>query len=205
MLDIKVFGGKAAAERKVRSVREDLELRCLRFYTTFLGNWSVSGERKHMKHTHLSLFLYILQWKERQSFRGNYILVSKSRQQLELKAPKNYSPAYSSLLQRTWVQRFFFISRACVHLSIRMCPCVYYRSAGCTLCLCLHIVCWLIFRSSLSASQNKGNVSNYRGFHLVDALSWLQTWTGVVSYKMYALAPTSFSGSGGVGGILRGF
>lgn len=54
MLDIKVFAGKAA-ERKAGSVREDLELRYVRF-STFLGNWSVSRERKRVKHT-LSLSL----------------------------------------------------------------------------------------------------------------------------------------------------
>lgn len=51
-----MFGGKAA-KRKVSSVREELELRCLRFYTKFLGNWSVGTERKHMKHTFESVSL----------------------------------------------------------------------------------------------------------------------------------------------------
>lgn len=37
------------------------------------------------------------------------------------------------------------------------------------------------------------------GFHLVDALSWLQSWTGAVSYKMYALVPTSFFAKAAVG------
>lgn len=40
-----MFGGK------VVPVREELKLRCLRFHAKFLGNWGVSTERSHMKHT----------------------------------------------------------------------------------------------------------------------------------------------------------
>lgn len=63
--------------------------------------------------------------------------------------------------------------------------------------VCLHIVCRRVSGWSLYAPENKGNVSNCGGFHLVDALSWRRSWTGVVSYKMYALAPTSFCDGGG--------
>lgn len=56
MLDIKVLGGKAG-KRKVSSVREELELRCLRFFTKFPGNWSVRMERERMKHTFESVSL----------------------------------------------------------------------------------------------------------------------------------------------------
>lgn len=66
-----------------------LELRCLRFYKKFLGNWSVSTERKHMKHTFESVSLTSFSKKEGgRASKANYILVSKSRQQLELKAQK---------------------------------------------------------------------------------------------------------------------
>lgn len=54
------------------------------------------------------------------------------------------------------------------------------------------IVCILFVDTSLYASENKGNASNYIWFHLVVALSWLQTLTGVVSYKIYALTSTFF-------------
>lgn len=58
MLDIKVLGGGRQRKEKVGSVREELERRCLRFFTKFLGNWSVSTERKkHMKHTFESVSL----------------------------------------------------------------------------------------------------------------------------------------------------
>lgn len=75
MLDIKVFGGKAG-KRKVSPAIEELELRCLRFYTKFLGNWSVSVERKHMKHTFESVSFT----KRGNASKGNYVLVSKNRQ-----------------------------------------------------------------------------------------------------------------------------
>lgn len=52
------------------------------------------------------------------------------------------------------------------------------------ICVCILFV-GLSSDWSLYTSQNKGNVYNYTGFHLLDALSWLPSWTGVVSYKMY--------------------
>lgn len=80
------------------------------------------------------------------------------------------------------------------------------------MCLCLHIVCWLVFGGRLYTSENKGNVYNYSGFHLVDALSWLHTWTGVVGYKMYVPSRTSswsrrrrWRAEGRMQGFLEGF
>lgn len=77
MFDIKVFGGKAVT-RRVRPIGEELEPRCLRFYTKFPGNWSVTVERKRTKHIWVC-FSFTKTEATLQKIQ-NYILVSKNRQ-----------------------------------------------------------------------------------------------------------------------------
>lgn len=113
----------------------------------------------------------------------NYISVSKSRQQLE------FNP-FSSLPQKTGCVSFPTPATVAV-------PLLWVSRLSCVFLFAYCLV------DVSRASENKGNVSNCGGFHLVDALSWQPSWTGVVSYKMYALAPTSFWDGGGGGVEVR--
>lgn len=75
-------------------------------------------------------------------------------------------------------------------MCVLICVHVFTEGQETVLCICVCIsFVDVSLAAAFSAPENKGNVSNYSGFHLVDALSWLHTWTGVVSYKMYVLAP----------------
>lgn len=158
--------------------------------------------KKKTHETRLSpFFLTSLSVKKKEGGRaseGNYISVSKSRQQLELKAQKIQSNLFLITSEDRGVRVPFFhfcvYVRVCLSaLCVLICVHVFTEGQEAVLCICVCILfCWCVFGNSLYAPENKGNVSNYSGFHLVDALSWLHTWTGVVSYKMYVLAPTSF-------------
>lgn len=83
MLNVKVFGGKISSVGIIAQVFEI-------FYTNFLDNWRVSTERKTHE-THIWVcFSTIHQWEEgSKASKGNYILISKNRKHLKLKAPKH--------------------------------------------------------------------------------------------------------------------
>lgn len=81
-----------------------------------------------------------------------------------------------------------YVSEGCVLVFVCL-PRV--RRRLCVICVCILFVD-LSFSGSIYTSENKGSVYSNSEFHLVDALSQRHTWTGVVSYKTYASAPTSF-------------
>lgn len=98
-------------------------------------------------------------------------LVSKSRQQLELKAQKT-QPSPFLITPHDGSARVRLVLQGVCLPTVRGLRRVF---AYCVL-TCL--------RRVLYTSENKGNVYNYSGFHLVDALSWPHAWTGAVSSKM---------------------
>lgn len=155
MLDIKVFW-RESSEKESQFCKRGIRAQV--FEVLYKVSWviGVSVQKENTWNTYLSPSVKKL-W-DRAS-KGNYILVSKSRRQLELKAPK----IQSNLFLITSDDRGGRVS-FCVSVYVLVClPRV-------TVDMCLHIVCWLVFCGSLYTSQNKGNVSNYSGFHLVDAL-----------------------------------
>lgn len=120
-------------------------------------------------------------------------LVSKNRQQLELKAREIQSNLFLITSDDRGIRLLSHHVATCDsfgHLFARVClfVClVRVRGPLCIICACILLVD-LSFSRSLYTPENKGNVYKSGGFHWVDALSWPQTRAGAVHLKMYALA-----------------
>lgn len=146
----------------------------------------MSGRKENAWNTRLSLFP---SQRERRPQKVITFWYQRTGSSWSLR-PQKYSSTHSLLLQR-FKSSFSFCVYMCVYQCSLMCV-LWVRRLLCIMCVCILFVDLSSCRS-LYTSENNGNVYSNSGFHLVDALSWLQTWTGAVRLKMNALAPTSFS------------
>lgn len=127
-----------AAKRKVDSVREELELRCLRFKQSFLVIGVSVQEEKHMKHT--------FEKKERgRASKGNYILYQRAGSSWSF-GPQNTAQPIPHYFREQRRKGSCSLSVPACHCSlcIAVRSCIYKGSGGCTVCIffSLHIVCW---------------------------------------------------------------